>query len=189
LTSGRHPLLARVLMNRLWLHHFGRAFVATPGEFGRLGAEPTQLELLDWLAAEFMEGGWTWKRMHRLVLLSTVYQQSGAERSDMAAIDPNNLLYWRKPLLRLDAEVVRDAVLAVGGQLNLQLGGAAAVVQADDTGQIVESGSGGRRSVYIQVRRSQPLAMLAAFDAPAMELNCTGRTNTNSAPQALLMMN
>ena len=189
LTSGRHPLLARVLMNRFWLHHFGRAFVATPGEFGRLGAEPVQLPLLDWLSAEFMEGGWTWKRMHRLVLLSTVYRQSGAERAEMAAIDPNNLLYWRKPLIRLDAEVVRDAVLAVGGGLSLELGGAPVAVQADDTGQIVESVNGGRRSVYMQVRRSQPLAMLAAFDAPSMELNCTGRTSTNSAPQALLMMN
>jgi len=189
LTSGRHPLLARVLMNRFWLHHFGRAFVATPGEFGRLGAAPWQPELLDWLSAEFMEGGWTWKRMHRLVLLSTVYRQSGAERAEMAAIDPNNLLYWRKPLIRLDAEVVRDAVLSVSGGLNPEIGGAPAAVQADDTGQIVEAAFTGRRSVYIQVRRSQPLAMLAAFDAPAMELNCTGRTTTNSAPQALLMMN
>ncbi|MFN5535103.1 MAG: PSD1 and planctomycete cytochrome C domain-containing protein, partial [Planctomyces sp.] len=89
LTSGRHPLLARVLMNRFWLHHFGRAFVSTPGEFGRLGAAPSQPELLDWLAAEFMEGGWTWKRMHRLVLMSTVYRQSGGDRAEMAAIDPN----------------------------------------------------------------------------------------------------
>ncbi|MFN5075524.1 MAG: PSD1 and planctomycete cytochrome C domain-containing protein, partial [Planctomyces sp.] len=188
LTSGRHPLLARVLMNRFWLHHFGRAFVSTPGEFGRLGAAPSQPELLDWLAAEFMEGGWTWKRMHRLVLMSTVYRQSGGDRAELAAIDPNNLLYWRKPLIRLDAEVVRDAVLAVSGGLNSAMGGAPAAVQADDTGQIVEAGVTGRRSVYIQVRRSQPLAMLAAFDAPVMELNCTGRTTTNSAPQALLMM-
>ncbi|MFN7870205.1 MAG: PSD1 and planctomycete cytochrome C domain-containing protein [Planctomyces sp.] len=189
LTSGRHPLLARVLMNRFWLHHFGRAFVSTPGEFGRLGAAPSQPELLDWLAAEFMEGGWTWTRMHRLVLMAPVYRQSGGDRAEMAAIDPNNLLYWRKPLIRLDAEVVRDAVLAVSGGLNSAMGGAPAAVQADDTGQIVEAGVTGRRSVYIQVRRSQPLAMLAAFDAPVMELNCTGRTTTNSAPQALLMMN
>jgi hypothetical protein len=189
LTSGRHPLLARVLMNRLWLHHFGRTFVSTPGEFGRLGAEPQQLELLDWLAADFMEGGWTWKRMHRQILLSTVYRQSGVEQAEMAAIDPNNQLYWRKPLLRLDAEVVRDSILAVGGQLNLQSGGAPVGVKADDTGQVVEADSSGRRSVYVQVRRSQPLAMLAAFDAPVMELNCTGRAVTNSAPQALLMMN
>ena len=189
LTSGRHPLVARVLMNRFWLHHFGRTFVSTPGEFGRLGAPPVQTELLDWLSAEFMDGGWTWKRMHRLLMTSTVYRQSSAPNAAMAAIDPVNQSYWRKPLIRLDAEVVRDSVLAVGARLNPQVGGAPLAVTTDDTGQVIEADASGRRSVYIQVRRSQPLAMLATFDAPIMETNCTGRMNSNSAPQSLLLMN
>jgi len=189
LTSGRHPLTARVLMNRFWMHHFGRAFIATPGEFGRLGAAPEHMPLLDWLAAEFMNGGWTWKRMHRLVMLSTVYRQSSASDLTMEAIDPVNHHYWRKPLRRLDAEVIRDSILAVSGKLNLAIGGPPTAVRADDAGQIIEADSSGRRSLYIQVRRSQPLAMLTAFDAPIMEINCTARTQTNSAPQSLLLMN
>ncbi len=189
LTSGQHPLTARVLMNRFWMHHFGRAFIATPGEFGRLGAAPEHTPLLDWLAAEFMDGGWTWKRMHRLVMLSTVYRQSSAPDPAMEAIDPINHHYWRKPLQRLDAEVIRDSVLAVSGKLNPTVGGPPIPVKADDSGQIIEAESSGRRSLYIQVRRSQPLAMLTAFDAPIMETNCTARTQTNSAPQSLLLMN
>ena len=189
LTSGQHPLTARVLMNRFWLHHFGRTFVSTPGEFGRLGAAPVHTSLLDWLAAEFMEGGWTWKRMHRLVMLSTVYRQSSAPVAAMEAIDPINHYYWRKPLVRLDAEVIRDSVLAVSGRLNPAIGGPPLPVKADDAGQIVEAEPAARRSLYIQVRRSQPLAMLTAFDAPVMETNCTARTLSNSAPQSLLLMN
>lgn len=189
ITSGRHPLLARVLMNRFWLHHFGRTFVATPGEFGRLGAPPVHPQVLDWLAVEFMEGGWTWKRMHRLIMTSTVYRQASTPDAAMAAIDPGNQYYWRRPLIRLDAEVVRDSILAVGGRLNSQQGGPPVAVTTDDTGQVIESDDSCRRSVYVQVRRSQPLAMLAAFDAPVMETNCTGRTNSNSAPQSLLLMN
>ncbi|MEY3172155.1 MAG: hypothetical protein RLZZ436_68 [Planctomycetota bacterium] len=189
LTSGRHPLTARVLINRFWMHHFGHAFVSTPGEFGRLGAAPVHTHLLDWLAAEFMEGGWTWKRMHRLVMMSTVYRQSSAPNPAMEAIDPINHHYWRKPLQRLDAEVIRDSILAVSGRLNPAIGGPPLSVKADDAGQIIEAEPSGRRSIYIQVRRSQPLAMLTAFDAPVMETNCTARTQTNSAPQSLLLMN
>lgn len=189
LTSGQHPLTARVLMNRFWLHHFGRTFVSTPGEFGRLGAAPVHTPLLDWLAAEFMEGGWTSKRMHRMVLLSTVYRQSSAPNPAMEALDPINHYYWRKPLQRLDAEVIRDSILAVSGRLNPTLGGPPLPVKADDAGQIIEAEPAARRSLYVQVRRSQPLAMLTAFDAPVMETNCTARTLSNSAPQSLLLMN
>ena len=189
LTSGRNPLPPRVLMNRFWMHHFGRAIVSTPGEFGRLGAEPENMELLDLLAAEFIDGGWTWKRMHRLIMHSTVYRQSSAARDDAAVIDPGNRLYWRKPLVRLDAEVVRDAMLAVGNQLDLAMGGPPVAVSADDTGQIVEAGNSGRRSIYIQARRSTPLAILATFDAPIMETNCTIRTSTTGAAQSLMLLN
>ncbi|MEY3457378.1 MAG: hypothetical protein RL215_535, partial [Planctomycetota bacterium] len=189
LTSGKHPLTARVLMNRFWLHHFGRTFVSTPGEFGKLGAAPEHTDILDWLAAEFMEGGWTWKRMHRLVMHSTVYRQSSGSDLAMEAIDPVNHHYWRKPIQRLDAEVIRDSILAVGRQLNPEIGGPPVPVKADDAGQIIEAAHSGRRSLYIQVRRSQPLAMLNTFDAPVMETNCTARALTNSAPQSLLLMN
>ena len=189
LTSGQHPLTARVLMNRFWLHHFGRTFVSTPGEFGKLGAAPEHTDILDWLAADFMEGGWTWKRMHRLIMHSTVYRQSSTPDPAMEAIDPANNFYWRKPILRLDAETLRDSILAVGGQLQPQIGGPPTPVKADDNGQIIEASHSGRRSLYVQVRRSQPLAMLNAFDAPVMETNCTIRPLTNSAPQSLLLLN
>ena len=189
LTSGRNPLPPRVIMNRFWLHHFGRAIVSTPGEFGRLGAQPENPELLDLLAAEFIDGGWRWKRMHRLVMLSTVYRQSSESRADAVVIDRENRLYWRKPLVRLDAEIIRDSMLSAGAQLDLSIGGPAVGVEEDTTGQIVEAGASRRRSIYIQARRSRPLAMLATFDAPVMETNCTARTQTTGAAQSLMMLN
>lgn len=189
LTSGKHPLVARVLMNRLWLHHFGKTFVGTAGEFGKLGEQPVHPELLDWLAADFMNGGWTWKRMHRQIMLSTVYRQSSAPDPAKESVDPINQLYWRKPIMRLDAESIRDSMLLVSGQYQEQFGGAPVPMKADDTGQFVEAESNGRRSLYLQVRRSQPNGMLSAFDAPVMETNCPARSVSNSAPQSLMMMN
>ncbi|MBL8812446.1 MAG: PSD1 domain-containing protein [Planctomycetaceae bacterium] len=189
LTSGQHPLVSRVLMNRLWLNHFGRTFVGTAGEFGKLGEQPVHPKLLDWLASDFMKGGWTWKRMHRQIMLSTVYRQSSAPDAAKEAIDPINQLYWRKPVIRMDAESIRDAMLVVSGQFKEQSGGPPVPMKADDTGQIVEAESTGRRSLYLQVRRSQPNGMLSAFDAPVMETNCPARSVSNSAPQSLMMMN
>ena len=189
LTSGRHPLTARVLVNRVWQQHFGRGLVSTPDEFGALGEEPIHPELLDWLADEFMASGWSLKQLHRTIMSSTAYRQSSKFDSARAAADPDNQLYWRKPLARVDAEVVRDSVLATSGALDPQLFGPPIAVKADAEGQVVEAADPTRRSIYVQVRRSQPLSMLTAFDAPVMEVNCAKRPSSTVAPQSLLMMN
>jgi len=189
LTSGRHPLVARVLVNRVWMHHFGRGLVGTPSDFGRLGERPTHPQLLDWLADEFMASGWNLKRLHKLIMRSTVYRQSSRIDPRKAMVDPSNRLYWRKPIERLDAEVIRDRILAVSGRLSDQMFGPPTPVKPDETGQIVVRGSGRRRSLYVQVRRSQPVAMLKAFDAPVMETNCDRRPSSTVATQALMLMN
>jgi mono/diheme cytochrome c family protein len=203
LTSGRHPLTARVLVNRVWLHHFGRGIVGTPGDFGFLGERPTHPELLDWLADDFMASGWRLKRLHKRIMTSTVYRQS-ALRQDTA--DPDNRLLGRTALRRLDAEALRDSILAVAGRLNDKMLGRPLPVMEDEVGQIVigiENKNGEnrpgpviplhgeefRRSVYVQVRRSRPLAVLDTFDAPAMDPNCAARASSTVAPQALMLMN
>ncbi len=118
LTSGRHPLVGRVLANRIWLHHFGRGLVETPGDFGVLGQPPTHPELLDWLADELVRQGWSLKQMHRLIMTSTVYRQSSRRDPAHDAIDSENALYARYPVRRLDAESLRDRILAVSGRLD-----------------------------------------------------------------------
>jgi hypothetical protein len=219
LTGTNNPLTARVLVNRVWLHHFGRGLVRTPADFGAMGEKPTHPELLDWLAGEFVAHGWSLKHLHRLILTSTVYRQSSSRHaasgsgrtppkklSKADAVDPDNVLYWHKPVQRLDAEVLRDSILAVSGALNPKMFGAPVPVRPDAAGQIVVGvdktegdnkmpvevdlkGEEFRRSVYVQVRRSRPLAMLTAFDAPVMEVNCELRQSSTVAPQALMLMN
>ncbi|WP_339733493.1 PSD1 and planctomycete cytochrome C domain-containing protein [uncultured Gimesia sp.] len=189
LTSGQHPLVARVLVNRIWMHHFGRAIVGTPGEFGKLGSSPTHQELLDWLAAEFMQQKWSLKQLHRTIMLSTAYRQAGAHDPSKESIDADNHYYWRKPIIRLEAETLRDRMLAVSGVLNRELYGAPAAIKEDDFGQVVVSGGQQRRSLYIQARRSQPVGMLQTFDAPVMETNCERRSNSTVATQSLMLMN
>ncbi len=196
LTSGRHPLVARVLVNRFWQHHFGRGLVETVGEFGRQGSQPSHPQLLDWLAADFMQGGWQLKRWHRLVMTSRTYQQSSRRRPAAEAIDAENRLLWRMPVRRLEAEAVRDAILAVSGELNREPFGKPIDVEVTEGG-IVDVAGGTvspdqrelKRSIYIQVRRSQPVAMLDAFDAPRMEPNCSRRVVSTVAPQSLAMLN
>ena len=117
LTSGKHPLVARVLVNRFWLNHFGRGIVNTPGDFGALGERPTHPELLDWLASEFMDGGWKLKPLQRLIVLSTAYRQSSRNDASLKT-DPENRFYARFKLQRLDAETLRDSMLAAAGTLN-----------------------------------------------------------------------
>lgn len=189
LTNGEHPLVARVLVNRIWLHHFGRAIVSTPGEFGKLGSTPTHPELLDWLASEFMQQGWDLKKLHRTIMLSTVYRQAGAPDPSKESIDPENNYYWRKPIVRLEAETLRDRMLAVSGVLDSQLYGAPVGIKEDELGQVVVSGDQLRRSLYIQARRSQPVGMLQTFDAPVMEINCERRASSTVATQSLMLMN
>ncbi len=207
LTDPRHPLTARVFVNRVWMHHFGRGLVGSPGDFGRLGERPTHPELLDWLAADFVSNGWGVKRLHRLVVTSAVYRQSSVRDAKTDAIDPDNRLLGRYPLRRLDAEAVRDATLATSGRLNAKAFGPPVPVMEDDAGLVIigkanrdgagyklgdESVGAGeefRRSVYVQVRRSRPLAVLAAFDPATTEPNCESRPSSTATPQALMLLN
>ncbi|HEX7377476.1 MAG TPA: PSD1 and planctomycete cytochrome C domain-containing protein [Pirellulales bacterium] len=206
LTDGRHPLVARVLMNRLWLHHFGRGLVGSPGDFGVLGEKPTHQELLDWLADEFMARGWSLKGMHRLVMSSAAYRQSSRHTTQSDALDPDNRLYGRMSIRRLESETVRDAVLSVSGRRMDNMFGPPVPVMEDEVGQIVIGrenldgerkptgpvslgGEEYRRSLYVQVRRSRPLGMLETFDAPIMSPNCDCRNASTVASQSLVFMN
>lgn len=189
LTGGEHPLVARVIVNRVWMHHFGRGIVGTPSDFGVLGERPTHPELLDWLASEFMASGWNLKQLHKLIMTSTVYKQSSQATAAGLAADAGNTLYWRMPIHRLDAEALRDRTLTASGTLVDKLYGAPVNIKADDTGQVIVDGDESRRSIYVRVKRTQPVAMLAAFDAPVMEVNCERRPSSTAATQALMMMN
>ena len=190
LVNGQHPLLGRVLANRIWHHHFGRGIVDTPGDFGMLGVRPTHPELLDWLASEMVRQGWSLKQIHKLVMTSTVYRQSSRRMSAQDKVDAGNTLLGRYPLRRLEAEVVRDRILATCGKLDRTPFGPPMAVKEDMVGQVVAPDDQPRRSIYLQVRRTKPLTFLTAFDAPtASEVNCERRTNSTSAPQSLMLMN
>jgi len=189
LTSGRHPLLGRVIVNRLWMHHFGRGIVGTPADFGRLGERPTHPDLLDWMAVEFADSGWSLKRFHRMLLLSTAWRQASMRRPELDSIDADNRLVGRMPVRRLEAEAVRDRILAASGTLDASPFGPAVPVIADDAGEFVVKDSIPRRSLWLEQRRSMPMQFLATFDAPTMQTNCDRRIHATAAGQALLLMN
>ncbi|MCA9161097.1 MAG: DUF1553 domain-containing protein, partial [Planctomycetales bacterium] len=189
LTDGNNPLVARVLVNRVWMHHFGKGIVATPGEFGRLGSLPTHPELLDWLATDLMEHGWSLKHLHRQLMRSTVWRQSSQSTDAQRVLDPDNRYYSRRALQRMDAEIIRDSVLAAVGRLDASLFGPPLAIKEDDAGQVIVDGSQSRRSLYILARRTQPVAMLQAFDAPVMDINCEYRPMSTVATQSLIMLN
>ena len=206
LTDPQYPLTARVLVNRMWLHHFGRGIVNSPSDFGVLGERPTHPELLDWLAAEFISSGWQVKKLHKLIMMSTAYRQTSHRTEQHNAVDPDNKLLARMSVRRLESEAVRDALLTVTDKLNRKLFGPPVPVMEDEVGQIVIGqenldgerkptktvplyGEEFRRSAYVQVRRSRPLGVLETFDNPAMTPNCEQRNASNVAPQSLLFMN
>lgn len=185
-------LLARVSVNRWWQHHFGTGIVATPDNLGYSGAAPTHPELLEFLAAQLVENGWSAKSLHRLILCSSTYRQSSEPRPDAERVDPHNALLWRYPLRRLDAEALRDAMLAVSGELDRALYGPYTPTARDRHGDVVvaESACGAhRRSVYLQQRRTQVLGMLDVFDAPSIVFSCTSRPTTTVPLQALNLLN
>ena len=205
LTDGTHPLTARVYVNRIWMLHMGQGIVTTPGDFGLGGAAPTHPELLDWLADDFVKHGWDPKRLHRQILLSYTFQQSSTRTNELDAIDPENKLYGRMSLRRLEAEAIRDSILASVDQLSHDLGGPSIpVVEAPD-GKVVigkaqvrdglktgvSDGNDGatRRSIYIQIQRRLPLNMLATFDQPVMNPNCEIRSPSTVATQSLWFLN
>jgi hypothetical protein len=201
LTRPDNPLTARVMANRLWQWHFGRGIVATANDFGRQGEPPTHPELLDWLATEFVARGWSLKAMHRLIMLSNTYQMSSAPDAANSKIDAENKYLWRMNRQRLDAESLRDAVLAASGALNLKMNGPPVVLPLSleqlsnlrdyDTQWPVTSDpeEHNRRSVYLFVKRSYPHPMLATFDLPSTTLSCARRETTTVAPQALALVN
>lgn len=203
LTSGEHPLTARVLVNRFWMHHMGRGLVNTPGDFGHAGERPTHPELLDWLADEFVRGGWKLKPLHRAIVTSRAYRQESTAPASLNA-DPENRHYSRYQLRRLEAEAFRDSVLATSGTLIDRSFGPPSTIARDPAGRIVvgiDKGTittakvepGGeqdfRRSLYVEARRSKPVTVLDTFDSPVMEPHCEKRSQTTVAPQSLLLMN
>jgi len=177
------------MVNRVWMHHFGKAIVATPGDFGKLGSPPTHPQLLDWLALDWIEHGWSFKHLHRRILLSTAYRQSSTRSPTGSSIDPDNRFYGRRDLQRIDAEVLRDSVLALSGELKPELYGAPIPLQEDEAGQVRLDPAQPRRSLYAKWRRTQPVALLQAFDAPVMGVLCESRPSSTVAPQSLMMMN
>jgi hypothetical protein len=178
LADPRNPLTARVWVNRLWHYHFGRGLVATPSDFGTRGAPPTHPELLDWLAGELVRGGWGTKHMHRLIVCSNTYRQSSSPHAGNAKLDPDNLLWWRWTPRRLEAEAVRDALLAASGELDRRGGGPG--VPAD---------GGVRRSVYLQQRRNTRPYALALFDSPVAAESCSRRHVSTVPLQPLYLLN
>jgi Protein of unknown function (DUF1553)/Protein of unknown function (DUF1549) len=196
LTDPKNPLTPRVMVNRLWHHHFGVGIVATPGDFGRMGQRPTHPELLDWLSDEFVANGWSLKRMHRLMVTSSAYRQSSAGE-DGNEKDPLNRLVWRFRPQRLEAEAIRDSALFVSGLLNPAIGGPSVTpplppgMPAPAGGWNVprNTADNHRRSLYISVRRTASYPMLGAFDMPDTHESCARRTQTVTAPQALTLLN
>lgn len=191
LVQPDHPLTARVLVNRVWQHYFGRGIVASESNFGLTGTPPTHPELLDWLAVEFVERGWSMKALHRLILTSAAYRQSAMVDEARLAKDLDNALLSRFPLRRLDADAIRDAVLKVSRRLDPNPFGPPDEIEVEPDGEVVvkDSPEGQRRSIYVQQRRSRPVTMLEAFDAPQLKPNCLRRTRSTVASQALQMMN
>ena len=191
IANSRNPLTARVMANRIWLHHFGQGIVPTPDNFGNLGEKPTHPELLDWLALRFVEGGWSIKRLHKLILSSATYQMSSDPDPRSVAKDPENTLYWRANRRRLEAEAIRDAILVASGELD----------RAGRGGTLVDKTVGfpgkeyqdaylnSRRSVYLPVIRGGLFDMFQVFDFADPHVVNGKRSTTTVAPQALLMMN
>ena len=200
LASPLNPLTARVIVNRIWHHHFGRGIVATLDNFGRMGDPPTHPELLDWLAVEFMKHGWSVKEMHRLIMTSEAYQMSSAYDDEVVREkDAQNQYLWRYRAQRLDAEIVRDSILAAGGNINLTIGGPPVfpplpkeLLTSVSHGIWKEASEGPdvwRRSVYVYRRRGLAFPMFQVFDLPEQNVTSAARYVSTVPTQALTMLN
>ena len=194
-TDPANPLTARVLVNRVWKHHFGRGIVDSPDNFGKTGDRPTHPELLDYLANQFIGTGWSIKSLHRVLLLSSTYQMSSRVSENAGKVDPGNKLLHHMPVRRLEAEAIRDSVLAVSGQLDRRLFGPSVTPHVTEHQQgrgRPESGpllGEGRRSIYVEVRRNFLTPMFLAFDYPLPTSTLGGRGVSTVPSQALIMMN
>jgi hypothetical protein len=201
IASPDNPLTARVMVNRIWQHHFGRGIVDTPSDFGKNGGLPSHPELLDWLATQFVQEKWSVKAMHRLILTSSAYRQGSPNPDQKAATlaDPDNRLLWQFPRLRLEGDVIRDGVLAVSGRLNLEGGGPpvypplpkgldeAQRVQMINTWETSDGPDGRKRSLFVFQRRSLNLPLLETFDAEVHNASCDRRRRSITALQPLAM--
>ncbi len=201
IASSANPLTARVIANRIWQHHFGRGLVATPNDFGRGGQPPTHPELLDWLAAELIESGWSLKHLHRLILQSNTWRMSSRTTNELAQqADPDNWLFWRQHARRLEAEAIRDSVLSAAGQLNLAAGGRGFFPRLE--GEVVagqsKPGFGwessarserSRRSVYGFLKRGLRDPFMEAFDYGNTDAPLGKRPTTTVAPQSMILLN
>ena len=197
ITKRDNPLTARVFVNRVWQHHFGYGLVHSTSNFGVRGEAPTHPELLDWLAVEFVESGWDVKRLHKLILSSAVYQQSSRSSPRARAMDPDNRLLARMNRLRLEGELIRDALLSTSARLNRKIGGPSVYPPLPPEAQQTSKGWKAstdprdhvRRSVYISARRNLRFPFLEAFDLPDSNLSCPKRELSTTAPQALALLN
>ena len=192
LTRDDHPLTARVMVNRIWKNHFGTGIVKDLDNFGSQAERPSHPELLDWLAVEFVQRGWSIKEMHRLMMNSKTYQQSSRVAPERAERDPQNRLLSRMSLKRMDAEALRDSLLRISGRLDPSAGGIPDAVTVDRNGQVNvfrTAGGGWRRSVYLQFRRTEIPTMMDTFDYPQMGPNCLSRNESTVSPQSLMLMN
>ncbi len=194
LVEEGHPLTSRVFVNRVWRWHFGRGLVGTPDNFGALGERPVNPALLDWLAIRFQQNHWSVKALHRLIMLSSTYQMSSAENSRAAQVDPENRLFWRMNLQRLDADAIRDALLAVSGTLDTKMGGSMLHVKNrayffDHTSRDSTDYGSRRRSVYLPIVRNHLYDMFQLFDYADPSVTNGDRASTTVAPQALFMLN
>ena len=200
LVDPENPLTARVMVNRIWQHHFGEGIVRTPSNFGKMGEPPSHPALLDWLAVEFVEGGWSMKAIHRLILTSEAYQMASRDVASNVTIDPENRLFWRMPRQRLEAEAIRDAILSTAGTLDRTMGGPNVLPYIDPDlfeasskrnwlGKPDDDPSTWRRSLYVFSKRSIRYPLFETFDQPNL-VNSTDRRNRSIvAPQALILMN
>jgi hypothetical protein len=204
LTDANHPLTARVMVNRLWQHHFGKGLVRTPNDFGIRGEKPTHPELLDWLAGQFLENKWSMKHMHRLMVLSNTYQQASKPSEAARKADPDNRLLSRMNRVRLEGETIRDSMLAATGELNATQGGIPVRVplepeiydiiftesEPDNLWPVdADPRQHARRSIYLFVKRNVHLPLLETFDQPDTLSSCPVRPTSTFAPQALILLN
>jgi hypothetical protein len=202
ITDPSNPLTARVMVNRIWGYHFGNGIVSTPNDFGRMGTRPTHPELLDWLANRYIAGGWRMKPLHRLMLLSSAYRQSSRSPSERAFAekDASNKLLWKWNRRRLEAEELRDSMLAVSGKLNPKAGGPSVMVAIDPDlvkdlkrpqywSPTRDRSEHDRRTIYMIYKRNLILPFMQVFDSPDTLLSCARRDQSTHAPQALEMMN